>query len=169
MAYVLKRMSDQFIQWSVRRERHVFSRPTPAAAQSTERSSVARSSAAWFPGGEVQALWPTGLPLRKRSRPRAEAVFVGQCCRTAATDGLCAQRRRRRSCRVPSELPQYSRHPDTGLCDQHRATAASGGARLNGARRRQYRHGQGGRHPRQHDRILLCRWRPTVRTGRSRA
>ena len=42
-------------------------------------------------------------------------------------------------------------------------------SRLDGPGRRCPRHRQGGRHPRQHDRILSCWWRPAVQPGGSRS
>ena len=42
-------------------------------------------------------------------------------------------------------------------------------SRLDGPGRRCSRHRQSGRHPRQHDRILSCWWRPAVQPGGSRS
>jgi hypothetical protein len=51
------------------------------------------------------------------------------------------------------------------LCDQRRTSTPPRSVRLNGPGRRHPRLRQGGRHSRQHDRILSRCRRPAVRTG----
>ncbi len=168
MNQLLRRFSDQLLQWSDIDEGHTVSRPPRASSPTPLRSAGTRSGNAGVLGREVQALRPARLPLCQWPWPRTEALSVGQHDRPAAADGLCAECRIRRSQRVPWQLPQGSRHAERNLCDQRRTSTAPRSARLNGPGGRLPRLRQGGRHPRQHDRILSCRRRPAARTGGDR-
>jgi len=168
MSQLLRRLSDQLLQWSDCRERHLVSRPPRASSPAPRRDAGPRSLAAGFIGREIQALRSARLSLRQRPGPWTEALSVDQHDRPAAADGLCAECRIRRSQRVPRQLPQGSRHAERDLCDQRRTSAAPRSARLNGLGRRLPRLRQGGRHHRQHDRILSCCRRPAARTGGGR-
>jgi len=165
MTRALKESSDQLLIGSDCSEGRIFNRPAHPPSPASWRGAVARPRFAGLVGRKVQALRTAGLPLRQWARPWAEALSVDQHDRTAAADGLCAQRGLRRSRRVPRQFPQGPQPAERDLCDQRRASAPPRSVRLNGPGRRHHRLRQGGRHSRQHDRILSRCRRPAVRTG----
>jgi hypothetical protein len=150
---------------------HGFAQPSP---QAPREDPLARASASRLSRGSLQTLWSTWLPLRQRGRPRAQALSLSQHHRTAASADLCVQGRPRRGRRVPRQLPQAARGAQRDLRHQHRTPAPPRGSRVSrhgagaspGHRRSRLR--QGGRHPRQHGRLVSCRRRPAIRSGGAR-
>lgn len=169
MTRPLRVFSDQLFNGSDSRGEHVACRLAQTSPQPPARPASARTVAAWLTGGEIQTLRASRLSLRPRTWSRSQELSVDQHDRTAATGRLCAERLPRRSRRVAQQLPQGTRGAQRDLCDQHRTSAATRELRLNGPGRRCPRPRQGGRHPRQHDRMLSCRRRPAVRHGGSRS
>jgi hypothetical protein len=145
-----------------------------ASPQAHDEDSLARTCAPRLARGNLPTLRSSWLPLRQRGRPRAKTLSVGQHHRTAASADLCVEGRPWRSRRVPRQLPQTARGAQRDLRHQHRTPAAPRGSRVSrhgagaspGHRRSRLR--QGGRHPRQHDRILSCRRCPAIRSGGAR-
>jgi hypothetical protein len=119
---------------------------------------------------DLQALRPTQLPLRRRTRARPQAISVdSRPNRRAPTARLCAECNLPPSRRVSGQLPQATRDAQRDLRDQCRASASPRESRLNGSGRRSTRFHQGGCHHRQHDRILSGWRRSAAQPGRSRS
>ena len=140
--------------------------PPPASAC----SASARAHRARVFDRDLQAMRPTQLSLRRRAWPRAQAIFVdGRPNRRTSAPRLCSECDLPPSRRVSRQLPQASGDAQRDLRDQCRASASPRESRLNGSGCRSARFYQGGRHHRQHDRILSRRRRPAVQRGRSRS
>jgi len=118
---------------------------------------------------DIQALWACGLPLRRRPRARTQAIFVhGRSNRRTRTPRLCAERDLPPSRRVSGQLSQTPADAQRDLRDQRRASASPRKPQLDGSGDRSTRLCQGGRHHRQHDRILSRCGRSAAECGRSR-
>jgi hypothetical protein len=118
---------------------------------------------------DIQALWACGLPLRRRPRARTQAIFVhGRSNRRTRTPRLCAERDLPASRRVSSQLSQTPGDAQRDLRNQRRASASPRKSQLDGSGDRSTRLCQGGRHHRQHDRILSRCRRSAAECGRSR-
>jgi hypothetical protein len=144
----------------------------PAQTPSPTRARLApnRADRPWLIDGDLQTLWPPELPLRRRTRARAQAISIdGRANRRASTARLCAECSLPPSRRVSGQLPQATGDAQRDLRDQCRASASPRESRLDGSGRRNPRLCQGGCHHRQHDRIL-SRWgRPAAQPGRNRS
>jgi hypothetical protein len=129
-----------------------------------------RTGDTWVTDRDLQALWPLQLSLRRRARTRTQAILVHDRPnrRTPATR-LCAKRELPPSRRVSRQLPQTTGDAQRDLRDQCRASASPRESRLNGSGGRNAGFCAGGRHHRQHDRILSRCRRPAVQCGRSRS
>ncbi len=120
--------------------------------------------------GDLQALWACGLPLRGRTRARTQVVLVhGRANRRTPTPRLCAERSLPASRRVSGQLSQAPGDAQRDLRNQRRASASPRKSQLNGSGHRSTRLCQGGRHHRQHDRVLSRRRRSAAECGRSRS
>lgn len=125
----------------------LVSTPTPTPAR--EGAAANRADRARLSHGNLQALWPGRLSLRRWARTRTQTIFVDdRPNRRTPAPRLCAER----------DLPKG-----------RRASAPPRESRLNGSGCCSPRFRQGGRHHRQHDRILSCCRRHAAQCGRSRA
>jgi hypothetical protein len=119
---------------------------------------------------DLQALWACELPLRRRLRARAQAILVhGRSNRRTRAPWLCAERDLPASRGVSRQLSQTPRDAQRDLRDQRRASASPRESQLDGSGHRSTRLCQGGRHHRQHDRILSRCRRSAAECGRSRS
>ena len=139
--------------------------PPPCAPPASDRTDTARLA-----DRDLQTLRAAQLPLCRRNWAWPQAIsFHNQSNRRAPAGRLCAECSPRRSPRVPRQLPQIARGAKRDLRDQCRASAPPRESRLDGPGRRCPRLRQGGRHPRQHDRILPCWGRLAVQPRGSRS
>ena len=144
---------------------------------STQTPSPARAGAAtnraddtWVTNRDLQALWPLQLSLHRRAWTRTQAILVhDRPNRRTPAPRLCAKRDLPSSRRVSRQLPQTTGGTQRDLRDQCRASASPRESRLNGSGGRNAGFCAGGRHHRQHDRILSRCRRPAVQCGRSRS
>lgn len=163
-------LSDCRLILSDEHSRLIFRNSSQTSPSARARPASDRADTARLADRDLQALRAAQLPLCRRAWPRPEAIsFHNQSNRRAPTRRLCAECGPRRSLRVPRQLSQIARDAQRDLCDQCRTSAPPRESRLDGPGRRCPRHRQGGRHPRQHDRILSCWWRPAVQPGGDRA
>ena len=140
--------------------------PPPTRA----RPAAARADRPRVSDRDLQALRSTQLSLRRRAWPRAQAIFVDdRPNRRTSTARLCAERNLSSSRRVSCQLSQSPGDAQRDLRNQCRASASPRESRLDGPGCRGFRFCQGGRHRRQHDRILSGCRRPAVQSGRSRS
>jgi hypothetical protein len=169
-----ERESDQLFPGSAQNEGHPLCRATRPPLSVAGRPAAAGAPAPWLAGGVLQAVWPAGLPLHRRSWPRAQALSVGQHHRRAAAHDVCPAGGAPGSGRIPRQFPRCARGPQRDLRDQCRTAAPPRGhwvtnhglSTSSGYCRPRFR--QGGRHHRQYDRILSCRRRPAIRSGGTR-
>jgi hypothetical protein len=142
--------------------------PTQTASPADAWSTANRADCTRVTDRDIQALWPPELPLCRRVGARPQAISVDdRANRRASAVGLCTKCDLSTSCRVSWQLSQATGDAQRDLRDQCRASASSRESRLDGSGRRIPRLSQGGRHHRQHDRIL-SRWgRHATRPGRS--
>jgi hypothetical protein len=159
MIRTVRFVADQLTTWPDCDAKHVRSGAAQTPTQAAPRHAAARPHPARISGREIQALWPAGVSLRRRTRSWTKGLSVGQRVRTATADGLCAERQRRRGARAGRQLQHGTRHLERSLRDQHGASASPRGVGLNGPDHRGVRFRQGGRHHRQHGRLLSCRQR----------
>jgi len=139
--------------------------PPPCAPPASDRTDTARLA-----DRDLQTLRAAQLPLCRWAWAWPQAIsFHHQSNRRAPAGWLRAECSPRRSPRVPRQLPQIARGAQRDMRDQCRTSAPPRESRLDGPGRRCSRHRQSGRHPRQHDRILSCWWRPAVQPGGSRS
>lgn len=139
--------------------------PSAGAFTAANRADCARLS-----HRNIQALWSTRLSLCRRAWARTQAIFVDdRANRRAPATRLCAERDLPKGRRVSRQLPHATGDAQRDLCDQCRASASPRESRLNGPGCCSTRFRQGGRHHRQHDRILSCCRRHAAQCGRSRA
>jgi hypothetical protein len=139
--------------------------PPSGASPATNRAGHTRVA-----DRDLQALWSTQLSLHRRAWARTQAILVHDRpnWRTPAPR-LCAECDLPPSRRVSRQLPQASGDAQRNLRDQCRASASPRESRLNGSGCRNAGFCQGGRHHRQHDRILSRCRRPVAQRGRSRS
>jgi len=140
--------------------------PPPIGADPTAN----RAGRTWVTDRDLQALWPAELSLHRRAWARAQAILVhGRPNRRTPAPRLCAERDLPKGRRVSWQLPHATGDAQRDLRDQCRASAPPRESRLNGSGCCSPRFRQGGRHHRQHDRILSCCRRHAAQCGRSRA
>ena len=153
-------------------EQHYVRGPTQAPPPAGSCPASARAAHTWVSQRDLQALWAIPLSLQQQwpwARTQALFVYSGANRRTA-TPWLCAERDVSAGRGVSRQLSQATGDAQRDLRDQCRAFASQRESRLNGSGRYSPRSNQGGRHYRQHDRILSrCRWRQAANRGRSRA
>jgi hypothetical protein len=156
----------------IRSEQHVKAlvrSPAQASSPTRSRPTANRADRPRLADGDIQALWPAKLSLCRRTRSWPQAIsFHNRARRRAPAAWLCAKRNLSASRRVPRQLPPAPGDAQRGLRDQCRASAAPRKSRLDGSGCRNSRLRRGGRHSRQHDRILSCWRRPAVQHGRGR-
>jgi hypothetical protein len=142
--------------------------PTQTASAADTWSTPNRADCPRLTHRDLQTLRPPELPLCQRAGARPQAISVDhRANRRASAARLCAECDLPSGCRVSCQLSQATGDAQRDLRDQCRASASSRESRLDGSRRRIPRLSQGGRHHRQHDRIL-SRWgRHAARPGRS--
>ena len=140
--------------------------PPPAlACPSADRADCARVA-----HRDLQALRPTQLPLRRRTGTRPQALPVhNRSNRRTPAARLCAEWRVSSGGRVSRQLPQAPGDAQRDLRDQCRASASSRKSRLDGSGGRSPQLCRGGRHHRQHDRLLSRCRRSAARRGRTRS
>ena len=144
----------------------LVSTPTPTPAR--EGAAANRADRARLSHGNLQALWPGRLPLRRWARTRTQAILVDdRPNRRTSTARLCAERNLSSSRRVSCQLSQATGDAQRDLRNQCRASASPRESRLDGSGCRGFRFCQGGCHRRQHDRILSGCRRPAAQSGRS--
>jgi hypothetical protein len=144
------------------------SAPTPPSAGAGTTAN--RADRARLSDRDLQALWSSKLSLCRRAWARTQTIFVDdRANRRAPTSRLCAEHDLPKGCRVSCQLPHATGNAQRDLRDQCRASAPSRESRLNGPGCCGPRFCQGGRHHRQHDRILSCCWRHAAQHGKSRA
>jgi hypothetical protein len=162
--------SDILLIRSDEHEEHFFRGSTQTPPPAGADPATNRASHTWVPDRDLQTLWPAQLSLHRRARARAQAILVhGRPNRRTPAPWLCAERELPPSRCVSRQLPQAAGDAQRDLRDQCRASASPRESRLNGSGCRSARFCQGGRHHRQHDRILSCCWRLAVQYGRSRS
>ena len=142
--------------------------PTQTASPANAWSTANRADCARVTDRDLQTLRPPKLSLCRRAGPRPQAIFVDdRANRRASTARLYTECDLSSGRRVSCQLSQATGDAQRDLRDQRRASASSRESRLDGSGRRIPRLSQGGRHHRQHDRIL-SRWgRRATRPGRS--
>jgi hypothetical protein len=160
--------SDEYLIRSDEHSRFTFNDPTQTSPRTGASTAADRTGAARFAVRDVQALRSAELSLRRRTRARSQTISLHQPAWSTPADRLRAECSERPSRQVPRQLSQSAGHAQRDLRDQRRTAAAARGFRIDGSGRRRSRLRQGGRHPRQYDRILSCRRRLAVRTGGAR-
>ena len=166
----LLNQSDRELIRSVQDGKRFFLSSAPTTPSAGAVTAANRADHSRLSHRDLQALWPTKLSLCRRAWARAQAIFVdGRANRRAPAPRLCTKRDLPRGRRVSWQLPHTTGDAQRDLRDQCRASAPPREARLNGPSCRSPRFCQGGRHHRQHDRILSCCWRHAAQHGRSQA
>lgn len=164
--------SDRHVIRSDGHPESFFPRPTPTSPPNRARLAADRTDPARHIGRNIQALWPTELPLRRRTWTRAQAISVHQPAgnRRPAAQRLCAERHPRTGRPFDRQFPRSARCARRDLCDQHGTPASPRGAWIDrhGSGACRFRLRQGGRHPRRHGCVLSCRRRPAVQSGGDR-
>ena len=162
--------SDIALIRSAEHDEHFFRCSAQTAPPTGADPTANRAADTWVTDRDLQTLWPAQLSLRRRAWPRAQAILVhGRPNRRTPAPRICAERNLPPSRCVSHQLPQTTGDAQRDLRDQCRASASPRESRLNGSGCRSARFCQGGRHHRQHDRILSCRRRLAVQRGRSRS
>jgi len=163
-------LSDINVILSDEEANSIIRSPAQASPPTRVRPAPDQADRSRFADGDLQALRPTQLSLRRRARPWSQAISLHNRARGRASAArLRAQCNVRPSRRVPRQLPQTAGDAQRDLCDQCRTSAPPRKSRLDGPGRRSSRFRRGGRHSRQHDRILPCRGRPAVQHGGNRS
>ena len=162
--------SDVLLIRSDENEEHFFRGSTQTPSPAGADPATNRAGRTWGADRDLQTLRPAQLSLRRRAWARAQAILVhGRPNRRTPAPWLCAERDLSPSCCASRQLPQTTGDAQRDLRDQCRASASPRESRLNGSGCRSARFCQGGRHHRQHDRILSCCRRLAVQRGRSRS
>ena len=139
--------------------------PLPTSA----RSTTAGADHTRLADRNLQAMRATSLSLHRWAWARPQTIFVNDSPNwRTSTPRVCAERYLPSSRRVSCQLPHTAGDAQRDLCNQCRASASPRESRLNGPRRRSARFCQGGRHHRQHDRILSRCGRHATQRERSR-
>jgi hypothetical protein len=140
---------------------------TPPAAGA--RPATARADHTWVTNRDLQALRSIQLSLQQWPWARTQALFVDSGPnRRTSTGRVCAERNLSASLRVPYQLSPATGDAQRNLRNQCRASASPRESRLNGSGCSSPRLNQGGRHHRQHDRILSRCRRHAAQRGRNR-
>jgi hypothetical protein len=148
----------------------VIRSPSQASPSTRARPAPDRADRSRFIDGDLQTLRSIQLSLRRWGRPRPQAIpLYNRACRRASAARLRAERDLSASRGVSCQLPQTPGDAQRDLRDQCRASAPPRKSRLDGSGRRNSRFRRGGRHSRQHDRILSCWRRPAVQHGGNRS
>jgi len=157
--------SDLYLIRSEKHEKRFFCGPAQTSSPAHARSAADRTNHTRVIDRDLQAVWATQLSLQRRAWTRTQAIFVhDRPNRRTPMARLCAKRNLPASRRVSWQLPSPTADAQRDLRDQCRASASPRESRLNGPGRRSPRFYQGGRHHRQHDRILSgCRRQPAHR------
>jgi len=162
--------SDILLIRSDEHEEHFFRGSTQTPPSAGADPATNRAGHTWGADRDLQTLWPAQLSLRRRAWARAQAILVhGRPNRRTPAPRLCAERDLPKGRRVSWQLPHATGDAQRDLRDQCRASAPPRESRLNGSGCCSPRFRQGGRHHRQHDRILSCCRRHAAQCGRSRA
>ena len=162
--------SDILLIRSDEHEEHFFRGSTQTPPSAGAHPATNRAAHTWGADRDLQTLWSAQLSLRRRAWARAQAILVhGRPNRRTPAPRLCAERDLPKGRRISWQLPHATGDAQRDLRDQCRASAPPRESRLNGSGCRSARFCQGGRHHRQHDRILSCRRRLAVQRGRSRS
>ena len=148
----------------------VIRSPAQASPPTRARPAPYRADRARFVDGDLQALRPAQLPLRRWIWARPQKISLhNRTNRRAPAARLRAQCSLRPSRRVPRQLSQAAGDAQRDMRDQCRTVAPPRESRLDGSGHRHLRFCQGGRHHRRHDRILPCWGRPAVQPRGSRS
>ena len=162
--------SDILVIRSDEHEGHFFRGSTQTPPSAGADPATNRAGHTWITDRDLQTLWPAQLSLRRRAWARAQAILVhGRPNRRTPAPRLCAERNLPKDRRLSWQLPHATGDAQRDLRDQCRASAPPRESRLNGSGCCSPRFRQGGRHHRQHDRILSCCRRHAAQCGRSRA
>ena len=162
--------SDTLLIRSDENEEHFFRGSTQTPPSAGADPATNRAAHTWGADRDLQTLWSSQLSLRRRAWARAQAILVhGRPNWRTPAPWLRAKRDLPPSRCVSRQLPQTTGDAQRDLRDQCRASASPRESRLNGSGCRSARFCQGGRHHRQHDRILSCCRRLAVQRGRSRS
>ena len=162
--------SDIVLIRSDENEKHFFRGSAQTAPPTGADPTTNRAGHTWVTDRDLQTLWPAQLSLHRRAWTWTQAILVhGRPNRRTRAPRLCAKRDVPPSRRVSYQLPQTTGDAQRDLRDQCRASASPRESRLNGSGCRNARFCQGGRHHRQHDRILSRCRRPAGQRGRSRS
>lgn len=163
-------LSDYYLIRSDEHSRFVFHSSAQTSPPAGARPACDRTDTARLADRDLQALRPAQLPLCRWTWAWPQAISLhNQSNRRAPADRLRTECSPCRSLQVPRQLPQTARGAQRDLRNQCRTSAPPRESRLDGPGRRYPRLHQGGRHPRQHDRILSGWWRPAVQPGGSRS
>jgi hypothetical protein len=143
---------------------------TQAAPPAGVCPAAARADHTWISERDLQALWSIQLSLQQWPWARTQALFVysGPNRRTS-TARVCAERDLSASRGVSCQLSPATGDAQRNLRNQCRASASPRESRLNGSGCSSPRLNQGGRHHRQHDRMLSRCRRHAAQRGRSRS
>jgi hypothetical protein len=162
--------SDILLIRSDGHEEHFFRGSTQTPPPAGADPAANRAGHTWITDRNLQTLWPAQLSLRRRAWAWAQAILVhGRPDRRTPAPRLCAERDLPPSRCVSRQLPQPTGDAQRDLRDQCRTSTSPRESRLNGSGCRSARFCQGGRHHRQHDRILSSCRRLAVQLGRSRS
>ena len=144
--------------------------PAQTSAHTRTRPAPDRTDPTWVVDRDLQTLRTAELPLRRRTRTRAEAIFVHEPARRTAAKGLRAKHGSPTGLSVHRQLSQIARGARRDLCHQHRTSPTPRGSRIDhhGSGTCRLRSCQGWRRPRRHDRIVPCSRCPAVRPGGAR-
>ena len=162
--------SDILLIRSDEHEEHFLRGSTQTPPSAGADPATNRAAHTWGADRDLQTLWSAQLSLRRRAWAWAQAILVhSRPNRRTPAPRLCAERDLPPSRCVSRQLPQTTGDAQRDLRDQCRASASPRESRLNGSGGRNARFCRGGRHHRQHDRILSCCRRLAVQRGRSRS
>jgi len=146
---------------------HLLDSSSQTPTQARARPTADRAAAARFADRDLQTLWASELPLRRRTGTRAETISLRQPAREPSPERLRAECSPPASRSVRRQFPQAARSARRDLRDQYGTPATTRGPGIDrhGPRTRRFRLRRGGRHHRKHDRVLSCCRRPAVRSG----
>ena len=116
-------LSDQLYTWSdINNANQVDRNFTPPPQNIAAPAAATGAGTARLPHRTLQALWQTRLQMRTGSRPRAQALPLGQSHRRTPGDGLRPSGVQRSSLPIPGQLPADPHDPRRVGCDQPRTT-----------------------------------------------
>jgi hypothetical protein len=164
----LQNQSDIDLIRSGRHGKHFLCSPSQTSPPTHAWPATNRADRPRLADRNLQALRANRLPLRRWTRARPQAISIdGRANWRASTARLCAECNLPPSRRVSWQLPQATGDAQRDLRDQCRASASPRESRLDGSGCRSPGVSRGGRHHRQHDRILSHWGRPATQPGRS--